>query len=268
MPKLNFTLLALSLTLAGWAGLAQAASPDERVAAATEVLNQLNRMPEAGIPPHLLNRAYAVAVIPNVIKAGFIVGGSHGKGVLVVRRPDGRWSNPAFVSLTHGSFGWQVGAQASDLVLVFKSRKGVEGIASGKITLGGNASVAAGPVGRSTAAATDGQFRSEIYSYSRSRGFFAGISLDGGALSIDQEANLRYYESTGLTTDRILQDDSIPTPMTGRQFIETLAAMAPRLQWQAAPESRNAAAPPPAPPAGTRTYAIEEGPEPAPETLF
>ncbi|MDP7419549.1 MAG: lipid-binding SYLF domain-containing protein, partial [Gammaproteobacteria bacterium] len=163
---------------------------DRRMDAATEVLEEMSKMPEKGVPSNLLASAYAVAVIPNVIKAGFVLGGSYGKGILVVRQPNGRWSNPAFISLGGGSIGWQAGAQSSDIVLVFKSRKGVDNIAQGKLTLGGDANVAAGPVGRHTSAATDGQLKAEIYSYARNRGLFAGISLKGSWLQIDQKANL------------------------------------------------------------------------------
>jgi len=153
----------------------------------------MSQMPEKGIPPSLLSNAYAVAVIPSVIKAGFILGGSYGKGVLVVRQSDGRWSNPAFISLGAGSFGWQVGAQSSDIVLVFKNRKGVDNIANGKLTLGGDANVAAGPVGRHTSAATDGRLNAEIYSYARNRGLFAGISLEGAWLRMDNKSNFAFY---------------------------------------------------------------------------
>jgi lipid-binding SYLF domain-containing protein len=243
---------------------------DARVAAANEVLQELNRIPEQAIPSALLDRAYAIAVIPSVVKAGFIVGGSYGRGVLVTRRPDGRWSNPAFVTLSGLGVGFQAGAQGSDLILVFKSRKGVEEIARGKFTLGGSASASAGPVGRTAVAATDGEFKAEIYTYARSRGLFAGISLDGGAITMDHKANALFYDgSASGTAARILNDDGIPTPASARPFIETLTAMAPKLQWSATASAQAAEAPPPAP--GTRTYAVDDaasGGKPAPETLF
>jgi len=239
---------------------------DERIDAASEVLQQLNRMPEQGIPPQLLNRAYAVAVIPNVIKGAFFIGGSHGEGILVVRRPDGSWSNPGFIRLTQGSFGWQIGGQASDVVLVFKSRKGVEDIASGKMTLGGSASVAAGPVGRSTSAGTDGEFKAEIYSYSRSRGFFAGVSLEGGVLQMDDRSNQAFYATTD--AQRILADESQPARASSRQFIDILSAAAPRLRWQPTDDAGTRSATGPATGEGTRTFAIDEPAEPSPETVF
>lgn len=244
---------------------------EKRVAAANEVLQDFNRIPEQAIPTQLLDRAYAVAVVPNVIKGGFIVSGSLGRGVLVVRRSDGRWSNPAFVTLSNLGVGFQAGAQGSDLILVFKSPRGVENIARGKFTLGGSASASAGPVGRTAVAATDGEFKSEIYTYARSRGLFAGVSLDGGAITMDREANGVYYGGAeGGSVNRILNEDGIPTPATARPFLDTLASMAPALQWQQ--DGQYAGQQPaaePAPPAGeNKTYAIDDGANAAPETMF
>ncbi|MEQ8207415.1 MAG: lipid-binding SYLF domain-containing protein, partial [Woeseia sp.] len=130
---------------------ATAATREEnRVADATDVVDQFLRIPEQGVPPSLLARAYAVAVIPDVVKIGFGLGARRGKGLVVIRQSDGTWSNPVFITITGGSIGWQIGAQSTDVILVFKSRRGVDGIASGKLTLGADASVAAGPVGRQT----------------------------------------------------------------------------------------------------------------------
>jgi lipid-binding SYLF domain-containing protein len=258
-------LLATSLSSA-----MAASSLDRRVDAATEVLEQLSRIPEQSIPPSLLRNAYAVAVIPGVIKAGFIIGGSYGKGVLVVRRPNGRWSNPSFITLGAGSLGWQAGAQSSDIILVFKSRKGVDNIAKGKLTLGGDANVAAGPVGRHARAATDLRLKAEIYSYSRNRGLFAGISLEGAYISMDQKANYAYYQSGQGTAKNILSDDHIPTPIHAKRFIETLAAQAPALNWS--PDSKRTASSTAAQSnvesTGAKTYAIDEAPAPQGDTIF
>jgi lipid-binding SYLF domain-containing protein len=262
--------LLATMAIAGLSLTAHAGSPalDARVAAANEVLQDFNRIPEQAIPSQLLNRAYAVAVIPSAVKVGFILGGTYGKGILVARKPDGRWSNPAFVQLANGGIGWQIGAQGSDLILVFKSRQSVENLARGKFTLGASASAAAGPVGRTAVAITDGEFKAEIYTYSRSRGLFAGVSLDGGALTMDHKANGLYYDgSASGVASRILADDGIPTPVGAQPFIETLTAMAPQLQWQ------NAGAAPMAPAAapasdGTKTYAVDDASKAAPETMF
>jgi lipid-binding SYLF domain-containing protein len=146
---------------------------DARLVTSTQVLTELLQMPEQNIPTWLLERAHAVAVIPAVIKVGLGIGGRRGKGVLVVRKDSGAWSNPIFVNLTGGSFGFQVGVQSTDVVLVFTSRQSIEGIVGGKVTLGADASVAAGPVGRQSSAATDIGLTAQVYSYSRASGLFA-----------------------------------------------------------------------------------------------
>lgn len=146
------------------------------------------------IPQALLANAHAVALVPDVVKVGLVVGGRHGRGVLITRDEAGRWQAPTFIEMTGGSVGWQVGVQRTDVVLVFKNREGVENILQGrKFTLGADAGVAAGPVGRQAEAATDGQLRAEVYSYSRSRGLFAGVALEGSVISVDNNANAAYY---------------------------------------------------------------------------
>lgn len=190
-------LLSLFLTLGLMAGSTAAgaakATENERIERATQVLDEVVRMPEQTIPRKMLSDAYAIAVIPDVVKASLVVGGRHGRGMISIRLPDGTWSAPSFISLTGGSFGFQAGVQATDVVLVFRSARGVDSIVNGKFTLGADAAVAAGPVGRTAQASTDGQLKAEIYSYSRSRGLFAGIALDGAVLSIDHRANARAY---------------------------------------------------------------------------
>ncbi|MBS0014015.1 MAG: lipid-binding SYLF domain-containing protein [Desulfobacterales bacterium] len=165
-----------------------------------EVLEDLRAIPENRIPPALLGEAEAIAVIPSVYKLGFIIGGRYGSGVVAVRDDAGNWNNPFFIKLYGGSIGWQIGAQSTDLVLVFKSRKAIDQIKNGRFTVGADASVAAGPVGRQAGAATDVTLKSEIYSYSRSRGAFAGLSLEGAALQTDHTATWNLYEET---VDRI-----------------------------------------------------------------
>ncbi len=171
---------------------ATADTPAETAADAVDVLNALADIPEQGIPPRLFHDAAGIAVIPGMVKAGFVVGGRHGRGLVSVRE-GGVWTLPSYIAVTGGSIGLQAGVQSSDIVLVFKSRRSVEGIMDGKFTLGGDASVAAGPVGRTASASTDGQLKAEIYAYSRARGLFAGIALDGAALQIDHKANARAY---------------------------------------------------------------------------
>jgi lipid-binding SYLF domain-containing protein len=219
------TLLALFVS-----SFAHAATREEkRVADATDVLDQLSRIPEKSIPPNLLSRAYAVAVIPNVVRAAFGLGLRRGKGVIVVRQDDNSWSNPAFITLTGGSIGWQAGADSTDVILVFKTRTGVDGIANGKLTLGANASVAAGPVGRHTSASTDIVFKAEVYSYSRSRGLFAGVALEGAGLTMDRKANATFYGSTSMTPEKIFVSSPNLAPDIANTFVQILTAQTTRL---------------------------------------
>jgi lipid-binding SYLF domain-containing protein len=242
------------------AGTAGAETPEEqRLTDANEVLEQLADIPEDGIPPALLGSAYGVAVIPNVLKVGLVVGARWGRGVLVVRQPDGQWSQPSFITVTGGSVGWQAGAQSSDLILVFKNRRGVDGITSGKLTLGADASVAAGPVGRYTSASTDIRLRSEVYSYSRSRGLFLGVAVDGAALSIDQSANAAFYAKPGVSAEAIFTADDVTAPVEARRFVATLTRLTP---------DEGTPLPPPAqgPGTGDAAPAPADGPEPAVRT--
>ena len=219
------TAMALLVTSSAWA----ATREEKRVADAADVVDQLSRIPEKSIPPSLLSRAYAVAVIPNVIKAAFGLGARRGKGLLVVRQDDNSWSNPAFITLTGGSVGWQIGAESADVILVFKTRKGVDGIANGKLTLGANASVAAGPVGRQTGIATDIEFKAEVYSYSRTRGLFAGVALEGAGVTMDRKANAAFYGSTTMTPEKIFVSSPNIAPDIANTFVQVLTAQTARL---------------------------------------
>lgn len=203
---------------------AAATREERRVTDATDVLDQFLRIPEQSIPPALLSRAFAVAVVPQVIKVGFGVGARHGRGILVVRQDDNSWSNPVFIALSGGSLGFQIGAQSTDVILVFKTRRSVEGIANGQLTLGIDASIAAGPVGRQTGAHTDITFKSEVYSYSRSRGLFAGIALEGASLSMDRLANAAFYSSPQMTPEKIFASPGNIAPPAANQFVQMLTA--------------------------------------------
>jgi len=170
-------------------------NPADTVLESEQVLSELMTIPAKQIPQRLMDDAQGIVIIPNVIKIGFIAGGRRGHGVVLVRDADGEWSLPQFVTLTGGSVGWQAGIQGTDVILVFTTRKGVEGLLRGKFTVGVDASVTAGPIGREAEIGTDATLRSEIYSYSRSRGLFLGVSLDGSALEIDYEAHNFFYGS-------------------------------------------------------------------------
>ncbi|AKK69487.1 lipid-binding SYLF domain-containing protein [Xanthomonas translucens] len=201
MPRLPRLALLLSTTL--FVGHAVAGpEEDERARNALRVLTDIQQIPEQSIPDKLLDEGRAIVVIPDTLKAGLVIGGRRGHGLMSVKRPDGTWSNPVFVKLTGGSIGFQVGVQSSDVVLVFRNDRSLDNIVNGKFTLGADAGVAAGPVGRNASAATDGQLKAEIWSWSRARGLFAGVALDGAALQIDDAADLNVYGSN--TTPRMI----------------------------------------------------------------
>lgn len=198
-----------------------------RVKSAADVLSKIMEIPEKAIPPALLADAQGIAVIPGVIKVGFVVGGQYGRGVLVVREKSGAWSNPVFVSLMSGSIGWQIGAESTDFVLVFKTHRSIEGIMKGKYTLGADAGVAAGPVGRTAKAATDIELKAEIYSYSRSRGLFAGVSLEGSSLQIDDKSDAAYYGKADIHPSGILSGKEVKTPESAEKLKKLLGKYAP-----------------------------------------
>lgn len=205
MPRAySWILLTAVVVLAVTARPAAAASGEQAtVEAATEVVTALAGIPLKGIPPALLQDAQGIAIIPNMLKAGFVIGGRHGHGVVLARQSDGCWTYPLFVTMTGGSVGWQIGVQSTDLVLIFKTRQSVERLleGKGKITLGGDVAVAAGPVGRQAEASTDAQLKAEIFSYSRSRGLFAGLSLEGTAILLDGRANEKFYRVRAIRPD-------------------------------------------------------------------
>lgn len=222
---LIMTSLATSFAIA-------ATREEKRVADSADVLDQLLRIPEQSIPPALLARAYAIAVVPNVVKVGFGLGARRGRGILVIRQDDNSWSNPAFITLTGGSVGWQIGAQSTDVILVFKTRQGVDGISNGKLTLGADASIAAGPVGRQTSAATDIQFQAEVVSYSRNRGLFAGVALEGTGVTMDRKSNAAFYGDSGMTPERIFASSPNSAPDVANTFVQLLTAQTQRLPRQ------------------------------------
>jgi lipid-binding SYLF domain-containing protein len=189
LPRLAVLMIALSVATAAVAGPQE----DERAREAVRVLTDIQRIPESGIPDKLLDEARGIVVVPDALKIGLVLGGRRGHGLLSVKNADGTWSSPSFVKLTGGSIGFQAGVQSADIVLVFRSDRGLDSIVNGKVTLGADAGVAAGPVGRNAATATDGQLKAEIWSWSRARGLFAGVALDGAVLSIDDEANEAVY---------------------------------------------------------------------------
>jgi lipid-binding SYLF domain-containing protein len=226
--SIMFLISSLLTTLPGSVRADQPASKpgEERIERAIEVVKDLASLSEEGIPAKLLEKAQGIAIFPGVVKAAWGIGGQYGRGIVVVRKEDGRWSNPLFINLIGGSFGWQIGVQKADLVLVFKNRRGVENIASNKITLGADMSVSAGPVGRSAEASTDIEMEAEIYSYSKSKGLFAGIALKGGTLRVDQEANSAFYGES-LAASKILYEET-KAPAVVQKLRQTLNELAKR----------------------------------------
>ncbi|HTM71431.1 MAG TPA: lipid-binding SYLF domain-containing protein [Luteimonas sp.] len=196
---------AVLLLAAASASAFAGTNEDARARNAVRVVTDIQAIPESAIPDKLLDEAHAIVVVPDSIKAGLVIGGRRGHGLLSVKRADGTWSNPAFVTLTGGSIGFQAGVQSADIVLVFRSERGLDSIVNGKFTLGADAGVAAGPVGRNASAATDGQLKAEIWSWSRARGLFAGVALDGAVLSIDDSADEAVYGQD--TTPRMIFED-------------------------------------------------------------
>jgi lipid-binding SYLF domain-containing protein len=219
-----FTLLA-AIALAGAAATVHAQAREQgRLLIAGQVLEELRGARDQAIPDRLLEHAYGIAVIPDLTKVAFFAGGRRGHGVLVVRDRQGRFTSPMFVTMTGGSFGWQWGVESTDIVLVFTTPKGVEGINGGKVTLGADASVAAGPVGRQASAATDASFKAEVYSYSRNRGVFAGLALDGTVISIDDEANAAFYGKPGVASGDILAGNVTSDDESARRFMTAVAS--------------------------------------------
>jgi lipid-binding SYLF domain-containing protein len=195
------TLIGASLVMCTLAGAPIQAQERELATLryADDTVDGLAAVSLKGIPPALMQDAQGVAVIPRVIKAGFLIGGRFGRGVVMARQPNGDWSNPVFISLAGAGVGWQAGIQSTDVILVFKTRDSLNRILEGKdkVMLGADVGVAAGPVGRQVEASTDGQLKAEIYSYSRSRGLFAGVSLEGSGLLVDADANAAFYGLRG-----------------------------------------------------------------------
>jgi lipid-binding SYLF domain-containing protein len=197
---MNFRLRATAgLTLLLLVGPATAAMAQMReastVEAASNVLREIMEIPARSIPVSLLNNAQGVVIIPGMIKGGFVIGVRHGSGVVLTRDEAGHWAPPSFCTMTGASIGWQIGLQGTDVILVLVTKNSVQGLMRSKVTIGVDLAASAGPVGREAAVATDASLKAEIYSYSRSRGLFAGASLDGTALRVDSLATNVYYRS-------------------------------------------------------------------------
>jgi lipid-binding SYLF domain-containing protein len=216
-------LLTLALALAFGAGTAFAdEKTDKKLEDCRKVFESFTDLSEQSVPAWMLERAYGIVVIPQVIKGAVIFGGRGGRGCMAVRNTDGSWSNPVFVTLAGGSWGFQFGVQSSDVVLVLMSRQSVEGISGGKVTLGADASVAAGPLGRSASANTDASFKAQVLSYSRSEGMFFGVALDGSVISVDDKYNWSAYDQADLYASDILEGKAKTVPPAAKELTAAL----------------------------------------------
>lgn len=196
MKKINFLNIKAALVICAGLFLSSTVvaqdKEEQKIEKATVVLTDFSKMKES-IPSELLAVTQGIIIVPKMINAGFVVGGKRGKGIAMVKKADGSWSNPVFITITGGSVGAQIGVQSVDLVLIFKHSNSLTDIKKSSFTLGGDLSIAAGPVGRNSTANTDYKLDAEVYSYSRSKGLFAGISLNGASLDIDAKANQAFY---------------------------------------------------------------------------
>ena len=232
MKNLIICLLAVILIMQPTGVVvARAANKDtdeDRLKDCGAVLKEILDIPD-NVPQELLDRADCVVVYPSVLKAAFLIGGSYGRGAMTCRKGlnfTGSLGAPTMMALEGGSFGFQIGGQATDFVLLVMNESGARGILAGKVKLGGDASIAAGPVGRDASAETDVTLRSEILSYSRSRGLFAGISLEGSTIRPDNKANKQIYGDR-LDAKQIVLSDQLRTPGAAGQLVSTLDAKAP-----------------------------------------
>ena len=217
-PGQSFGVLAM-IALAATPVFARGRSPEAQVvAAAGQTLQEIMAIPAKGIPRSLLSEAQGLVIVPGMIRGGFVIGIKHGRGIAVARDSGGAWSNPVFVRVSGGNVGLQAGLQSTDLILVFRNRVRVEEMLQGRFTLGANAGVAAGPIGRSTMAATDGQLRAEILSYSRSRGLFAGVSIDGAVIQPEPQTTATFYGRTAANPQG-------RTPAAAVEFLSILNAL-------------------------------------------
>ncbi|MBI4352746.1 MAG: lipid-binding SYLF domain-containing protein [Candidatus Omnitrophica bacterium] len=195
---------------------------DRRIGEAKRVLDEAMRMPEQSIPEELLAKCKAIAVYPSVLRGGYIFGARYGKGVVLKRdSKTGEWGPPAFSTIGGGSWGLQIGGQVTDLILVMMNERGLDGFLSSRVTLGAGASVAAGPLGRASEAATDLSLRAGIFSYSRSRGLFGGMAIDGAVVTQDNNSNAAYYGKPVTSTDILLGNAVTVQPSSG-ELVEAL----------------------------------------------
>ncbi len=231
MKHLQSFLIIIILTIFSFNGVYAQEKQQEKIDDAAKVLADFIEMKE-NIPSELLKVTEGIIIVPKLINAGFVLAGRRGKGIALVKNSDGSWSNPVFITITGGSIGFQAGIQSVDLVLIFKNAASLENIGKGSFTLGGDVSVTIGPEGRNSSASTDYKFEAEAYSYSRSKGLFAGISISGSAIDVDTKFNLAYYDndlsakdifsSQKIENNAIIELKTILKSMVGESKIERM----------------------------------------------
>ena len=195
----------------------------DRVQAAADVLTEIQSAPDSGVPNEILSRADCVAVVPSMLKGGFVVGGKYGRGLASCRTPKG-WSAPAFFTVKGGSFGFQIGGQAVDLVMLIMNNEGMQRLLSSQFALGADASVAAGPVGRHAEGNTDWKMRAQVLTYSRARGVFAGVSLNGAVVKQDKDSTRDFYGH--MVTSKAALTGEVEPPPAANPFLSSLAKWA------------------------------------------
>jgi lipid-binding SYLF domain-containing protein len=224
MKRLLVLAVVVSLcSLALGADESKESKATDRVQAAADVLNEIQSAPDSGIPEEILGRAECVAVVPSMLKGGFIVGAKYGRGVASCRTAKG-WSTPAFFTVTGGSFGFQIGGQAVDLVMLIMNNDGMQHLLSSRFSLGADASVAAGPVGRHAEGDTDWKMRAQVLTYSRARGVFAGATLNGAVMKQDKDSTREFYGH--MVTFKAALTGAVEPPAPANPFLSTLAKWA------------------------------------------
>jgi lipid-binding SYLF domain-containing protein len=234
MKKLLVFVLAGCLGNLAWAG-EQKKDVSERLQMSTDVLSQMSAAPDKGIPEEVLENAKCIAVVPHLVKGGFIVGGKHGRGVATCRTADG-WSAPAFISIGGGSAGLQIGVEGVDLIMLIMNDKGMEQLLSSKFQISGEGSVAAGPVGRHASAGTDWKMDTQMLTYSRSKGVFAGLTLEGAVVQQDSDSTKSVY---GNDVDfRAVLTGKVSTPSVAREFMKAVHEAAHKAKVQEARDQK------------------------------
>jgi lipid-binding SYLF domain-containing protein len=227
MAKISLLILLLASVSLAQTSRKERKDEVERLQRSTQVFSEIMRTPDKGIPEDLLDKAECVAIIPGLKKGAFIVGARYGKGVVMCRRPGRKWSAPAFLTVEGGNVGFQIGGQSTDVVMVVMNKEGMDKLIGDKFTIGADAAAAAGPVGRRTSAETNIRLDAQILTYSRNKGLFAGVSLDGAVVRQDRDDNRDFY-GKDIDARTLLFSDTEPMPAEARTLAAALSRESPR----------------------------------------